>query len=152
MTNFKTTISTVFVSGILITGCASTAAGEDKPDGIAAFAEDARLGEAVNKICFNRNIDGFRTMNRDTVVLQSGISDEYLVEVGGVCSNLQHAQSMAIDSSLSCVRRNDYLIVSDSAFSLDDGIGIGPDRCIIKKIHKWDKDAEQAEDAASEAD
>lgn len=129
-----------------LASCASTAETESKSQGIAAFKDDARLGEKVEKICFNRSIDGFSNNERKTVVLSSGVNKDYIVEVRGVCSNLSHAQSIGIDSSLSCVRRGDYLIVSDSAFSLNDSTGIGPDRCLIDRIHKWDKKAEQRKD------
>lgn len=134
-----------FVAAGILTACASTAADDGKERGLAAFKNDVRLGEEVSKICFNRNIDGFSNATRDTVVLDAGPSKDYIVQVKGACSTLRYAQSIAIDSTLSCVTRGDYLLVSDSAFSLDDGTGMGPDRCMIDKIHKWDKRAEKAE-------
>lgn len=136
-------IGAVITAGVLA-GCASTAANDGKARGIAAFKDDTRLGAEVDKICFNRNIDGFSNAARDTVVLDAGPSKDYIVQVKGVCSTLRHAQSIAIDSSMSCVTRGDYLLVSDSAFSLDSPAGMGPDRCVIDKIHKWDKRAEKA--------
>lgn len=136
----------IAASLFVVAACASTAESDNKAKGIAAFKDDARLGEKVDKICFNRNIDGFSNNERKTVVLTSGVNKDYIVEVRGVCLNLSHAQSIGIDSTLSCVRRGDYLIVSDSAFSLNDGAGIGPDRCLIDRIHKWDKKAEQRKD------
>lgn len=126
---------TVFV----LTACAT--ANSDKPSGIAALKDDVRLGEKVEKICFNRNIDGFSQAGRKTVVLSSGVNKDYIVQIGGVCPNLASAQSIGLDSSQSCVRRGDYLIVSDSAFGLHDNTGFGPDRCYIDSIHKWDKRA-----------
>lgn len=136
-------LSSLIVAGL--TACASTSDDKQKPRGIAAFANDARLGEQVDKICFNRNIDGFSDARRDTVVLTKGVSDYYIVEVSGVCSNLRYAQSIAVDSSLSCVMQGDSLLVSDSAFGLNDQTGMGPDRCFIEKIHRWDKDATNEE-------
>lgn len=133
------------VAAGFVAACASTAAESDSDKGIAAFNEDPRLGEEVKKICFNRNIDGFSNATRHTVVLGAGPSKDYIVEVSGVCPTLRFAQSIAIDSSLSCVTRGDYLLVSDSAFSLNDGSGMGPDRCLINKIHKWDKRVEENE-------
>lgn len=138
-------VSLTLIAAGLIAACASTAADDGKERGIAAFKDDARLGEAVSKICFNRNIDGFSNATRDTVVLSGGPSKDYIVEVRGVCTNLRHAQSIAIDSTLSCVTRGDYLLVSESAFSLDDNTGMGPDRCMIDKIHAWDPKAKKAE-------
>lgn len=130
-------------AGFALMACASSTAGENKERGIAAFKDDTRLGEKVEKICFNRSIDGFSMARKDTVVLSKGVSDDYIVEVRGVCTNLRHAQSVGIDTRLSCVREGDYLIVSDSAFGTDTGFG--PDRCYIDKIHKWDKKAKNKE-------
>lgn len=144
-------ITLVALVGGLLVACASTSETGDKPKGIAAFADDVRLGEEVSKICFNRNIDGFSSATRDTVVLSAGPSKDYIVEVNA-CHNLRFAQLVAIDSSLSCVTRSDILLVSESAFSLDDGKGMGPDRCFIKKIHKWDKRAKKDAEIDSDKD
>lgn len=134
----RTILGLIAAAGF-VSACASTGNSDER--GIAAFKDDVRLGEEVSKICFNRTIDGFSNAKRDTVVLSGVGNKDHIVEVGGVCTNLRHAQSIAIDSTLSCVTRGDYLLVSESAFSINDGTGMGPDRCIIKKIHKWDKKA-----------
>lgn len=133
----------IAVTASFIFMACTSAAGEKKERGIAAFKGDVRLGEKVDKICFNRSIDGFSMARKDTVVLSRGVSKDYIVEVKGVCTNLRHAQSIGIDSNLSCVSRGDYLIVSDSAFGTSTGFG--PDRCYINKIHKWDKKAKKKE-------
>lgn len=137
-----------------LAACA-TSADDGKPKGIAALKGDPRLGEEVSKICFNRSIDGFSENTDRTVVLTKGVSDDHIVEVSGGCRDLKFAQSIAIDSTLSCVTRSDYLLVSTSAFSLDDGTGIGPDRCYINKMYKWDKKAKaesEIEDAMIDDD
>ena len=134
-------IALILASSILIfSGCATTPT-DDKPRGVAALQGDKRLGEQVDKICFNRSIDGFSATTKDTVVLKRGVSDEYLVEVFGICRDLDRAQSIGIASRQSCLSANDSLIVSTSAFSLNDGTGIGPDRCRINRIFKWDAKA-----------
>ena len=127
----------------LLLSCTTIA--DEGPKGIAAFADDPRLGEQVNKICFKRNIDGFSAATRDTVVLSAGVNDDYIVEVFGSCTNLRHAQSIAIDSNLSCVDDNDYLIVSESVFPRNDR-AFDLERCSIRKIHKWDKRATAEEE------
>ncbi len=142
----KTKIAFCIIAAATLGACASTATENGaRTDGIAAYNGDPRLGEKVKSICFNRSIDGFSENTKNTVVLSKGVSDDYMVEVGGVCSKLDYAQSIGIDSTLTCVRPGDYLIVSDSAFSLNDQSGIGPDRCIIKDIRKWDKKAKADE-------
>jgi len=137
-------LSTASIASLIIIGglaACATSADDGKPKGIAAFKGDPRLGEEVSKICFNRSIDGFSENTDDTVVLTKGVNKDHIVEVSGICQDLKFAKSIAIDSRSSCITRGDYLLVSSSAFSLDDGTGIGPDRCYIDKIYKWDKKA-----------
>jgi len=133
------------ISGLTLFACATLENTEDKPRGIAAFEKDVRLGPAVDKICFKRNIDGFRNATKDTVVLDAGVRDEYIVEVHGSCFNLRNAQAIQLDSNLSCLSKFDNLIVYDSAF----GTRTSPnsvERCSIKSIYKWDEKAESNEE------
>ena len=131
----------------ILTACA-TPGENNKARGIAAFDGDPRLGEEVKKVCFNQSIDGFTSTTRDTVVLTKGVSDEYIIEVFGACPNLRSAQRIALDSVTSCLSKSDYLIVYDSAFGTDSGLG--PDRCSIRRIHAWDSDAETTDDVADD--
>lgn len=133
----------------LLSACASSPS--DNPKGAAKFAEDARLGERVDRICFNRTIDGFSRSDRDTIVVSAGPSEDYLLEVRGPCTNLRHAQSIAIDSSLSCVTRLDRILVSTSAFSPRDNLG-RPQSCIISEIYEWSEGAEQDLENDSDAE
>jgi len=123
----------------LLVACSTVAS--DRPRGVAAFADDARLGEQVDKICFKRSIDGFNSNSRDTVILSAGVNKDYLVEVFGGCSNLRNAQRIAVDSNLSCLDDRDYLIVSENLFSGNQSTGLDPERCAINSIYKWDKRA-----------
>ncbi|MAP93997.1 MAG: hypothetical protein CMK07_03505 [Ponticaulis sp.] len=128
----------------LLSACATAANGgmaeREQTRGIAQFAEDPRLGEEVSRMCFTSSIDSFSTTTRDTVVLEVSPSRHYIVETSS-CSNLDSAQSLAIDGMSSCATRGDALIVSDSAFGLKNSSGLGPDRCLIKRIHEWNEDA-----------
>ena len=143
----KLTVLTCFALPLLISCTTAAASG---PKGIAAFEGDPRLGEPVNKICFKRNIDGFSNATRDTVVLSAGVNDDYIVEVFGSCTNLRHAQSIAIDTNLSCVDEGDYLIVSESVFPSNDR-AFDLERCAIDKIYRWDKRAtDDSEDSTDD--
>ena len=142
------TFFTASIAGALILGgisACATSADANKPRGIAAFKGDPALGEEVDRICFNRSIRGFGDTTNRTVVLTRGVREQYIVEVSGACRDLKFAQSVGIDSRSSCITRGDYLLVSGSAFSLDDGTGMGPNRCLIQKMHKWDSKAEAAD-------
>lgn len=146
--NYKTCL--LLVAGLAaLNACQTTGESEDKVRGIAAYAKDARLGPAVDKICFKRNIDGFRKATRDTVILDAGVRDEYIVEVMGGCQVLRHAQAIQLDSNLSCLSKFDNLIVYDSAFGTQSS-PMSVDRCAIRAIHKWDEKA--LEDTTDETD
>ena len=122
----------------------------DRPRGASKFAEDPRLGEKVDEICFKREIDGFTHTDRDTVVVSAGVSEDYLLELRGPCTNLRHVSSIAIDAPLSCVTRLDSIFVSTSSFSLNDGRS-GPQRCTINEIYAWNENAEdETEESESE--
>jgi len=131
----------------LLLSCATAV--DSSPSGIEAFADDPRLGEPVSKICFNRNIDGFNTSTKDTVVLSAGVNKDFIVEVFGSCQNLRRAQRIAIDSNLSCVTKGDHLIVSESVFPNNDR-AFDLERCAIDKIYKWDKRAKAEEEKEEE--
>ena len=129
-------------SVLFLAACQTTNADEDTERGIAAFSDDIRLGEEVSKICFAGQIDGFRDTRRDTVILESGVRDEYIVEVMGGCQNLRHAGSIALDTNMSCLHKFDNIIVFDSAFATKT-TPFSQERCAIKSIYKWDEDASE---------
>ncbi len=134
------------IAGLTLMACASTSGSDDKA--LQELLNDPRVDEQVDRICFNRNIDGFSMNARRSVVLRKGVRDKYLVTVSGGCPSLRYAQSIGIDSNTSCIGPGDSLIVSESAFSLDDG-GIGPDRCFINRIYNWNEDAKPMDDVTS---
>ncbi len=126
-----------------LTACA-TPAGETRVRGIEKYADDPRLGEETNRICFASNIDGFSMNERETVLLHEG-RDRYLVEVTAGCMDLDHATAIGIDSSSNCVTNGDSIIVSQAL-----GGTFAPQRCMIRKIHLWDPKAEKAEEKTEE--
>ncbi|MBA4227023.1 MAG: hypothetical protein C0456_10365 [Hyphomonas sp.] len=130
----------------LLAACQS-APGTAKPQGIAAYADDPRLGEPVDRICFASSIDGFSNNTRNTVVLREG-RDSYLVEVFGACTDLEYAQSIGIDSATGCLTKSDAIIVGYSP----GGTGMGPQRCHIREIRKWDPKAEKPAEPAAETE
>ena len=128
-------------SSILLAACATQAPTDGKPKGVAQFANDARLGEEVDRICFASSISGFHDATDDTVVISKGPED-YLVEVYGNCFNLDQAQQLAVDATTSCLTRGDHIIASDSIAGFHDDSGFGVQRCRVKSLHKWNRKAE----------
>lgn len=135
---------------LALAGCATAARHEDKPKGVARYEGDPRLGEKVDKICFTSNIDSFGDNTRDTFTVREG-RDYYLIEIFGTCSPLEHAMTMRMDAPMSCLRKGDHVIVSDSL----TGAGTGPfstQRCMVNAMYKWDPKAkdEAGEDKTGE--
>jgi hypothetical protein len=119
----------------------------------SGFADDARLGERVDRICFGRSINGFGDTTDRTIIVEVGVNRHYLIETFSYCQGLDWAQSIALDQYASCVTTSDAIIPSDSAFGADRS-GLQPQRCPIKAIYEWDEDAGEAEaaEAAQTAD
>ena len=129
---------------LVLAGCTTAAGTERKPTGVAKYADDPRLGEEVDRLCFASNIDSFGNNTKDTFTVKEG-RDHYLIEVFGTCTPLEHAVTMAIGSSTSCLTNGDSIIVSDSLTGgRNDPFGTA--RCVVKSMHKWDPKAESKED------
>ena len=120
-------------------------AGEAPADDGDENAADARQGEEVNRICFGRNINGFKAIKGedDAVLLESGVNRWHKAELAGACSyrRLKWAQAVAIDQRPrgGCVTPGDALIFTNSItgdFSFENTT-----RCIITDIYEWDDDA-----------
>jgi hypothetical protein len=115
-------------------------------------AVDLRLGEEVDRICFGRDINGWKTVDKedDVLLLERGVNNWYRVELLGACDYyvLRRAFSIGLDSRPAggCVTRGDYIIVEDSP-------GF-PRRCAITRMYEWDDDApapgEEPEDDGEE--
>jgi len=144
----------IFIALSLSLAACTTPTGTDQAANAAADKPDPRRGAEVKQVCFTRNIDDFGATTRNTVVISEG-RDDYLVETYNGCFELNHAQSLAVDSFSSCLRKGDDIIAFDSVFGADN---IGPRSlpCKIKAIYEWDKDAvevetdEDADDKTSE--
>lgn len=140
MTQSQTRLS-LFLVALMALGACATDGVTPRADAIAETLADVRVGEEVDRICFTRGIDSFSEEKRNSVVLRRGVKDEYLV-VTRSCQNLDMAQSLRLDSSLGCLRRQDYIRVYQSAFGPSDADRFAFDRCQIDAIYKWHDEAE----------
>lgn len=105
------------------------------------FADDPRLGERVNSICFGSQIDGFGETTERTIIVSVGPNRDYLVETFGYCPDLEFAQSVAFDQFSSCLHEGDSIIPFESAFGPNRVSGVPTQECIIRSIYEWDPDA-----------
>jgi hypothetical protein len=140
--------SSVLVLAALAGFWAGAAAAEEKAD--------PRVGEEVDRICFGRDINNFKTIKGedDAILLERGVNDWYKATLIGACNyrELKWAQAVAIDQRPAggCVTPGDSLIFSRSAFG--DFKFPNTTRCAIADIYKWDEDAEAADDDAAADD
>jgi hypothetical protein len=138
---------TLAAAALALAGCASTTDTDAKPKGVAKYADDPRLGEEVDRICFASNIDSFGDNTRDTFTVREG-RDYYMIEIFGSCPPLQHAMTMRMDSAMNCLTAGDHVIVSDS-LTTSSSTPFSKARCLVKSIYKWDP---KADETPSEAD
>ena len=98
-----------------------------------------RQGEEVKQICFSSSINGWREVNgeRSSVILTKGVSEEYKLDLSGICDLTYAFNSIATRTrGSSCLTRGDDII-------FNDGLS-GINRCMIKKIYTWNP-AEEAD-------
>lgn len=141
---FPLALSCAALAGL--TACATTDR-MTRAETLAQLEQDPRTGEEIDRICFSRGIDSFNNESRYSVVMRRGVNDNYLVMTRS-CPDLERAQSMAIDGSSGCLRRQDTFRVFTSAFGPSAGDTPGFSRCFIDRIYRWNEDAvDEAEDA-----
>lgn len=113
---------------------------------------DARVGEAVNQLCFASTIDNFKMPTRNSVVVEKGVNDEYLIQTMGNCFDLQNAMSLSFDTfpGSGCISKGDSIFAYDSVFG-PDNMSMPAMRCPIAQIYKWDG-SKAADEASMDAD
>ena len=148
MTKKASIIATV--AALAAAACATPASeqsGQAKP----SIYDDPRLGPEVSRICFQRNINGWRTIDGDDdgIILERGVRDDYRVEYTGGCSSsdFRFAQTIGIAGQPAggCLTKGDRLLV--------EGAGNFVNRCLITQINEWNDDAtedDEADDGAAD--
>ena len=118
----------------LLSACTNVAVENNKEVEI-----NPRQGEEVKQICFASSINGWREVDgeRSSVILTKGVSEEYKLDLSGICDLTYAFNSIATRTrGSSCLTRGDDII-------FNDGLS-GVNRCMIKKIYTWNP-AEEAE-------
>lgn len=73
------TVIPVLVTTVISTGCATT----DRADVDAEVA--ARQGAEVDRICFTRQIDGWRNLGRNAILVEKGVNEWFKLDLTGPC-------------------------------------------------------------------
>lgn len=127
------------IAPLLVLGALTTTSAQENES-----EDDSRIGQEVDRICFGRSINGWRSVNGQgrAVLLEKGVNDWYLVGVSGPCtaSDFRFAETIGIDSRPSggCVSRGDTIIVASTGRSIN--------RCFIRKINERDEKTEPDSD------
>jgi len=121
---------------VMLAACASP------PAEVAEAKPDPRQGEEVNNICFTQQIRNWRELDNRSVIVEANVRDEYKLDLIGTCQPRDAFLKIGLISrgGSSCLSRGDTL-VTDSRFNEGS--------CSIRRIYKWNKDAGQAEAAAT---
>lgn len=122
---------------VTLAACASP-----PPAEVAEAKPDPRQGEEVNNICFTQQIRNWRELDNRSVIVEANVRDEYKLDLIGTCQPRDAFLNIGLISrgGGSCLSRGDTL-VTDSRFNEGS--------CSIRRIYKWNKDAGQAEAAAT---
>jgi len=96
----------------------------------------ARQGAEVDRICFARSVNGWRSLGRDALLLREGVSDWYKVDLAGTCDPEWAFNAIGLETrpaGSSCLSRGDHISTPDAPIG---------GRCVITAIHEWDEDTE----------
>lgn len=99
----------------------------------------ARQGAEVNRVCFTRNINGWRPLGDDAILVRARIDDWYQLNLSGTCDPEWAFNAIVLESRPaggSCVSRGDHITTPETPIS---------GRCVITSIHEWDEEAEMPE-------
>jgi hypothetical protein len=130
-----------FAAACLLAACQST-----EPAPTAETKPDPRQGAEVRDICFASQIRNWRELDRDSIIVERGVRDEFRLVLDGACDPSGAFLNIGLVSRFgggSCIGRGDRLVT-------DERYAAGP--CIIRRIYEWREDAAKpAEAGAPEA-
>jgi hypothetical protein len=109
------------------------------PDRSALEAEIAtRQGKEVDRICFASQINGWRELSRDSILVEKGVNDWYQLDLSGTCEPDNAFDAIAVrtrPAGSPCLTKGDSIQTFDAPIK---------GSCFIRSIHEWDDKAEVA--------
>ena len=130
-------IRTILVlTAIGLSACSTTQSLNIFDDYAFSLEEDPRLGEKMTSACSVRTVRGFSLHSDNTIVLELSPRKKILVEVFGMCHNLETAMRIAFEPDASCLTRGDKLIVSSTMFP-NSSSPFETETCRVKSIYAW---------------
>jgi hypothetical protein len=119
----KLRIATVLLTSALA-ACASQSVRERDAEAYELYRDFA--GAPVNEFTYLGKYDGWRSLGRNVLAVQTSLSDAYLITVLGPCSDLPFAQTIGLTSTANTVHRG------------LDSVLVGRDKCTISEIRPVD--------------
>src|SRR5262245_40065914 len=122
------TLTAIILAGFLASACATTPTGGsllERSTGDKAYARyEPYLGEPIDSFTMFRH-DSWEPVNRNQLVLWTGINDAYLLTVTGPCYELPYANTVGVTSTVNTVSKFESVLVRG-------------DRCPITEIQPID--------------
>ena len=122
------TLTAIILAGVLASACATTPTGGsllERSTGDKAYARyEPYLGEPVDSFTMFRH-DSWEPVNRNQLVLWTGVNDAYLLTVMQPCQELPFANTVGVTTTVNRVSRFDSVLVRG-------------DRCPIELIQPID--------------
>lgn len=116
---------------VLFTACATAPQSPEPPKpGIAAFKKDLRLGDKAENVCFAGQIGHARGLSQNTVIVKSGLGDEFVIEVTQDCQTLESVRSLAMEAGFSCLSDSEKIIID------------GSEKCTVQSMHRWNENVD----------
>lgn len=109
----------------------------EKADGTSIEAEiAARQGKEVDRICFARQINGWRAIGEHAVLLEKGVNDWYKLDLVGTCRPEWAFNAIAVRTRPAgslCLSKGDRIETFTTPMV---------ESCAIVAIYEWDEKAE----------
>lgn len=116
----------------LTTGCAAT-----DTDNVVKYEKDSdpRVGDSVDRVCFNRSITGWSNLDNDNnaLLVHFGVNRSYKVKLVGMCEANWAMARIAVVSKQgsSCMSVGDKIVTDAQMNSVSS--------CTITEIFEWHK-------------
>ncbi len=136
------------VSALGLCACATTQSSNMFDGHAFNIEDDPRLGEKMISACSVRTIRGFSLHSDNRFVLEISPRRKILVEVFGMCHNLESAMRIAFDPDVSCLSRGDKIVVSSSIFPTSSS-PFDTQTCRVKSIHEWGIKSEEYQSSSN---
>jgi hypothetical protein len=122
---------TMLVALGLLAGCSTnqSLSYQERDQAYGEYIESQELlsQDEIRTFKFN----GWQSLSNNYLIISTSVSKKYLIEVSGFCSNLYHAQAIAVNQGMSS-----SLVTRFDSISVPDSLG---NKCFIKSIYKVTK-------------